>query len=259
MVKQMVSEEELKKVLKELRAEGNLARVEKEIRPFLRDVDPETLSLVEQELMEEEGFDLEDLRNLCGIHLRAIDIKREEHELDEDHPISILKAEHEIILDNLNALERIAKKIKSNISLDQFNDELKRLELVAALLLEAESHHQREERALFPRLEEHGIIGPPNVMRIEHEDLRARKRVLKKLLDERDEYDQNYLTNKILELCNHIILTLRDHIYKENNILYPLALRVIPENEWKNIREEFDVIGYCCFTPKAKVRGEHHC
>ncbi|MEM2960253.1 MAG: DUF438 domain-containing protein [Candidatus Bathyarchaeia archaeon] len=254
----MISKEELKKVLKELRAEKNFAMVDKEIRSLLQDVDPETLSFVEQELTEEEGIDPEDLRRPCKIYLGATGIKRGKHELNEAHPISILKIEHEIILDNLKALERIAKKIKSNISPDQFNDELKRLEPIAALLLEAESHHQREEKALFPRLEEHGIIGPPNVMRMEHEDLRARKRILKKLLDERGEFDRNYLANRIFELGNHIALTLKDHIHKENNILYPLALRVIPENEWNKIREEFDAIGYCCFTSKAKVRGEHH-
>jgi len=96
-------------------------------------------------------------------------------------------------------------------------------------------------------------------MKIEHEDLRARKRALKKLLDERNTLNRNYLISKLHELSTYIVLTLNDHIYKENNILYPLALRTISEKEWGRIKEEFDAIGYCCFTPENKVqRGHHH-
>jgi len=254
----MASKEELKRILKELKSEEDLARIEEKARLLLRDVDPEALSLVEQELMA-EGFSPEEFRRLCEIHLRAITIREESHEIESAHPISILKAEHEVILENLKTLEKIVRGIKSNVSLDQLNEELNKLEPIVELLLEAESHHQREERALFPRLEERGITGPPNVMKIEHEDLRARKRALKKLLDERNTLNRNYLVSKLHELSTYIVLTLNDHIYKENNILYPLALRTISEKEWDRIKEEFDAIGYCCFTPENKVqRGHHH-
>jgi DUF438 domain-containing protein len=86
---------------------------------------------------------------------------------------------------------------------------------------------------------------------MEHEELRVRKRALKTLLDERNTLDRSYLVSKLRELGMYIVLTLNDHIYKENNILYPLALRIIPEKEWDRIKEEFDAIGYCCFTPRG--------
>lgn len=253
----MVGKEELKKILRELKSEEDLAGVEEKARLLLQDIDPETLSIVEQELLK-EGLNPEDLRRLCEIHLKAITIRREESYIEEEHPISILKAEHEIILDNLKVLEEIANKAKSNVGLEQLNEEFEKLESVVALLLEAESHHQREEKALFPRLEKQGITGPSNVMRIEHEDLRAKKKALKRLLDERTTLDRNHLAYNIYELGNYIVSTLRDHIYKENNILYPLSLRTVPENEWRKIREEFDVIGYCCFTPGIKAEGRRH-
>jgi hypothetical protein len=43
---------------------------------------------------------------------------------------------------------------------------------------------------------------------------------------------------------------LSSHFYKENNILFPTALKVISENEWREIREQCDELGYCCFTPE---------
>jgi hemerythrin-like domain-containing protein len=72
---------------------------------------------------------------------------------------------------------------------------------------------------------------------MEHEELRARKRALKTLLDERKTLDRSYLVSKLRELGMYIVLTLNDHIYEENNILYPFALRIIPEKEWDRIKE----------------------
>jgi DUF438 domain-containing protein len=43
---------------------------------------------------------------------------------------------------------------------------------------------------------------------------------------------------------------LSSHFYKENNILFPTALQVIAGDEWKDIRHQFDELGYCCFTPE---------
>jgi hypothetical protein len=48
---------------------------------------------------------------------------------------------------------------------------------------------------------------------------------------------------------------LSSHIFKENNVLYPAALKVISEEEWSGIREDFDEIGYCCFTPQHLTRS----
>lgn len=43
---------------------------------------------------------------------------------------------------------------------------------------------------------------------------------------------------------------LASHFYKENNVLFPMSKQVISEEEWKDIRLQFDEIGYCCFTPE---------
>jgi len=39
---------------------------------------------------------------------------------------------------------------------------------------------------------------------------------------------------------------------EENNILYPMALEAIKEeNVWQEMKSKCDKIGYCCFTPKV--------
>jgi DUF438 domain-containing protein len=54
---------------------------------------------------------------------------------------------------------------------------------------------------------------------------------------------------KIFEVWDSLVNMIPSHIYKEDNILYPMALQVIPKDEWETIKKKCDEIGYCCFTP----------
>jgi PAS domain S-box-containing protein len=54
---------------------------------------------------------------------------------------------------------------------------------------------------------------------------------------------------KLVEVARQLCSLLPNHYLKENNILFPAAMQTIKESEWQNIREEFDEIGYCCYTP----------
>lgn len=49
----MVSKEELKSLLRELRSETDLIKVKEKAQVFLEDVDPKVLSLAEQKLIQE--------------------------------------------------------------------------------------------------------------------------------------------------------------------------------------------------------------
>jgi hypothetical protein len=50
------------------------------------------------------------------------------------------------------------------------------------------------------------------------------------------------------EVVRAILPLLRDHIFKENNILYPTALEIIDDNEvWSRLKDECNRIGYCSF------------
>jgi DUF438 domain-containing protein len=58
---------------------------------------------------------------------------------------------------------------------------------------------------------------------------------------------------QLWETAKSLGTLLSNHFYKENNILFPAAMSVITEQEWLEIRKEFDEIGYCCFTPPELV------
>ena len=131
------------------------------------------------------------------------------------------------------------------------DNEWMKLQHINKHLIGAEPHHQREEQILFPELEKRGVFGPPQVMLQEHEELRKHKHKLEKLAGKPGAIDFSELKKQLNKAAELLIFNLRDHIFKENNILYPTALEVISKPEtWQKMKTAADKIGYCCFTPK---------
>ena len=144
-------------------------------------------------------------------------------QLPDGHIIKTMFTEHEHILTILDELQILGEQLSSK---DHSNNEklLPQINQLSIKLISAEPHHQREEDVLFPALELLGIIGPPHVMKQEHGLIRNLKHQLKK---ETVGFGNNWkgqvnsLSYLIIELCD----TLRQHIHKENHILYPMAIR----------------------------------
>jgi hypothetical protein len=107
----------------------------------------------------------------------------------------------------------------------------------------------REENVLFPILEKHGVTEPPAIMWIEHNQIREKKKQLSNLVGNYNTAGFQEFKNKLAEVTEALNSILPSHFYKENNILFPTALKIVTEQEWNDARREFDEIGYCCFTP----------
>lgn len=229
--------DDLTTTLKKL-TEGEIS--EEEALKDIKRASPTEISKAEQNLLE-EGISESELQKFCKVHLKAIDekVERMKNELPKGHPIRTLILEHDEILTFLDKLESLSEKLENGLNLDQ-KDDLKDL---AEHLVETEKHHEREEKTIFPRMRDRGITGPPRMMELEHDDLRLKKN---RLLELTEDVEEN--KDEIKELIDYIIFHLRDHIFKENNILYPSAIDSI--EEWDKIKEEGKNIGFCCFTPE---------
>ncbi|MEW6328626.1 MAG: DUF438 domain-containing protein [Candidatus Micrarchaeota archaeon] len=249
----MDSVEKLTHILKRLNAGEDPEKLRGEAQEFLASVDPADLSIAEQKLME-AGLAPEDLRHLCSAHLGMLgdELDRFKKSLEPGHVIHTMVCEHDRILGFLDELEKVNKKIQKMKNYRRKSGDFKTLMHIAEHLVGAEPHHKREEEVLFPELEKRNVYGPPQVMRMEHEELRRRKKELRTLAKNADKIEFEEFKKKLDSTSRLIVMTLRDHIFKENNILYPTALRVIEDKKiWDRMRAECDRIGYCCFTPKT--------
>jgi PAS domain S-box-containing protein len=186
-------------------------------------------------------------------------LERQRVEAVPTSPIGILPEEHKVLQQIGEKLGILVEKVQGAESLDDVNEDMMRLGHVADELLDAEKYYLREENALFPVLEKHGISEPPAIMWMEHNQLREKKKQLKALIENTTKMSFSDFKRQLGELAKAVGDMLNSHIYKENNILFPAAQRLVIEQEWTAVREDFDEIGYCCFTPThliAKVVKE---
>jgi uncharacterized protein (DUF2249 family) len=70
------------------------------------------------------------------------------------------------------------------------------------------------------------------------------------------DYDFAEFKEKVIELGKYLPKELESHIFKEDNILYQIALQVLSPEEWEEVKKECDKVGYCCFTPEDQKKEE---
>jgi len=245
--------EKLTNVLQKLNNDGITEALRKDALDIVSNISPIELSIAEQNLIE-KGMNPQDLRHLCDIHMEVLkgELDKIKTKIEPGHVVDTLIIEHDKILGFLTELEEINSKIQKLESYDSNLEEFEALKTVVDNILDAENHHQREEQVLFAEMEGREITGPTRIMRMEHDDLRGKKKFLKSTAEEVSELEFNEFKKKVDETAKYIIFNLRDHIFKENYILYPTAIESITEKEtWEDMKRRCDKIGYCKFTPKV--------
>jgi hypothetical protein len=246
------TKEQLKKLIKQLK-EGEISDEAKEgAKELLQAIDAKTLGLIEQELIR-EGISHDEIRkSLCDVHLDVLKdtMVSKRVEVEAPHPVHTFMEEHKIILYSLSELSLLIERLKGIDNFETMRDDLEKLKDIAHHLVEAESHHDREEQCLFPKLEKHDVSEPPKIMRMDHVEFKKRKQELNKLAHNHEDYDFGAFKEKVIALGVYLTQELESHIFKEDNILYQIALQVLSKEEWDDVKKEADKIGYCCFTPK---------
>ncbi len=242
--------ERLTELLRRVNREGPAGGAREEAKTVLAGVDPAELSRAEQNLLA-EGLDPQALRNVCALHLEVLNdqLAPVRAGLAPGHVLDTFYREHDQILRFLDILEAVAGRLRGERAYDPAQSDYGTLRAVTEHLVGAEKHHAREEEVLFPELERRGIDGPPRVMRFEHVELRAQKARLLELAQGVGGMNFTAFQREVNDLAASLIFQLRDHIFKENTILYPTALEVIPKEAWDGLKKSCDDIGYCCFTP----------
>ena len=153
-------------------------------------------------------------------------------------PTEILGNEHRIIERVLSCLESIAAQAKSAGRLDGRSAK----DAVAFFRNFADRcHHGKEEAHLFPALEAKGFPrdgGPTGVMLHEHEQGRAHVRGMDENIAAAAKGDAAAL-RRFIDHAEGYVALLRDHIYKEDHILFMLADRTLTEEEQQKLLDAF--------------------
>jgi uncharacterized protein len=166
------------------------------------------------------------------------------------HPIHTLMEEHRALLGFAARLKELAAGMaKAGAEAEAAAASLPQL---LAYFKESASHYAREENVIFPSLQKHGITQPPAAMWMEHDHIRELEKDLFHLVETRSTMPAAQFSGRLQPAAIVLADALASHFYKENNILFPMAMQVIVEEEWVELRRQFDGVGYCSFSPAVQ-------
>jgi len=144
-----------------------------------------------------------------------------------------LMGEHEIIKKVLDSLQE--KILESRRAMTVDTTFLKKLLQFSKEFIDS-CHHAKEERCLFTCLERRGISregGPIGVMLYEHDLGRS---LVRKIHDALARYERSEVAvDEVLDRCEEYLELLRQHIYKEDNILFPMGDGVMGEIDQEEV------------------------
>jgi DUF438 domain-containing protein len=236
----------LKEVIMELHNGKSVEEVKEKFQKLIDGVSPTEISMMENSLIR-EGMPVTEVQRLCDVHAAVFKGSIEEihqPEKAEDnpgHPVHTFKAENralERLIDNkvLTCLEKVKQEdTQENRQLlkETFNQ-----------LWEIDKHYLRKENLLFPFMEKYQITAPPKVMWGVDDEIRSDIKEVMRLLS--DDYgDMDVIAGKIKAAANRV----KEMIFKEENILFPMVLDTLDEDEWVKIARESAEIGYCLYKP----------
>lgn len=153
-----------------------------------------------------------------------------------DRATALLSDEHRVIERVLATVERLTHKPASE-SLASWKKALDFIRHFAD-----RCHHCKEEEVLFPAMEAHGIPnegGPIGMMLMEHEEGRSYVRAMLDAVGKIEAGDGSAQAT-LFAYANRYLQLLREHIQKEDDILFRIADEVIPADEQKRLLKTFE-------------------
>lgn len=156
--------------------------------------------------------------------------------VDFEKAADVLKHEHRLIEKVLSVLEKFAADPETG----SFQAWDKVLEFIREFA--DRCHHLKEEKIFFPALEGHGVSvagGPLGVMLEEHKLGRAYVKEMREALErwKKGEADAQAVLS---ENARAYLRLLKDHIQKEDEVLFVMADEVFTDEEQKKLVRQFE-------------------
>jgi len=167
--------------------------------------------------------------------------------LPPGHLLQMIFCEHEMLLYFLSDLEDVSRTISQMTILSNASVEFRRLAHISSHLTMAELHNEREDEVIFPELVRGGYTNLATAFRAEHCYISGAAHNLDDLIETFGLTDLLEFRRRLEKATKYIVPAMREHIFKEEHILYPIAVDVIKERVWERIKDLCNEIGYCCF------------
>lgn len=156
-----------------------------------------------------------------------------------------LKGEHPPLWKQMEELAESARRIGNDADTGDRTEALRALEeRVGSFVEELELHSKREEEVLFPLMARYigRETGPIAVMEYEHEQAKAR---LAEFLSGMEKLEGSVEADAARRIAGEVeaaVQILSDHFLKEENVLFPMAERILSDAEKEELLEGIQAI-----------------
>jgi uncharacterized protein len=254
----------MKAIITHLHRGGSPEAVRAQLRAMVRETDASEIAAMEQELIA-EGMPVAEVQSMCDLHASVL--KEVLVQIEPAHPGPSLTPGHPVdtFLRENAALRRAAGRMRAAMRVvAALPDDARPVDEVAAWrqtyndLMDVEKHYQRKEHLLFSCLERHGVTGPSKVMWGKDDEVRGLLKGLGEALAVRDAAAVEWAI-VIQAVAEPALAALEEMVYKEEHILFPMALNALTEDEWGEIWQQTPEYGYCLEEPRDDYRPPGSC
>jgi uncharacterized protein len=231
--------------------------VRKRLAETLKSIPYDEVVEVEQELIM-EGLPEDEVLEFCDIHTMVL-----EGHIDQEgaqpipvgHPVDTFKKENielEKVVDELEMLFSKAEGLKD----DEVKDYQMKILRLFNKLMDVDKHYKRKEYLVFPFLEKYEITGPPKVMWGKHDQ----ERELLKASLEALRAEGNVTREEIISIVDLLLRPaangITDMIMKEEEILLPMCMDKLTDEDWYQVYQQTMDFGYCLYDPEEDWQPE---
>lgn len=244
-------QEVLKGIMRDLHGGVEMSILKRRFHELIKDIDPSEIAKMEQRLMD-EGMPESEVKRLCDVHVEVFKESLSAQDapvVPPGHPVHTYMLENRAAEGLLHGLDHVLAKLGYTPDKAVFAKEQQALTTLFERLSDINLHYLRKENQLFPVLEVHGITGPSQVMWALHDDIRIALKSAKSGI-------RDLLVPDVVNTLRYLSKSIRDMIYKEEHILFPMAKDLLTDAEWQKVRQGEEEIGYAWITPAQGWIGE---
>lgn len=212
---------------------------------------------VEQELIA-EGLPAEEVLQFCDIHQMVLEghiDSGDEVNIADGHPVDTFKKENRELEKVVNDLYELFGQVKSIEGIN-IKEWLIKVHSLLNSLSDVNKHYLRKEYLLFPFLEKYEITGPPKVMWGKHDEIREQIKAAIEAVSPHGSISQEEAVSLTDLLLMPAVKGVADMILKEEEILFPMSLEKLSDDDWYSVYQQTGEFGYCLYDPQAEWRPD---
>jgi len=235
--------EVLKGIIMDIHAGVEMDILRDRFAELVKDVSATEIAEIEQ-LLIDEGLPESEVKRLCDVHVEVFKQALDGKDIPRPpagHPVHTFMVENRASENIMVDIDNVLCEITGTATKDDMVKHGEQLSTLLEKLALIENHYVRKENQLFPKLESYEVTGPSSVMWALHDDIRMAIKIARRELAEGNP--------KAVTSLNEVIITIRDMIYKEEHILYPMSLETLTDRDWLEVRDGEAEIGYSWIEP----------